>query len=182
MHQTTLVELVVLSRQNDARAFRKLVEAHQAMVYSLAFRLLCNDEDAKDIVQETFIRVWKNLNNYNTGFKFSTWLYSIAANLCYDKLRALKRNEGISITDQNKLKEFVSNENMETKLINTELAHIISTLTNELTPKQKLVFTLRDLEGMEIEEIVSITGLTGEKIKSNLYLARQFIRRKLENL
>lgn len=182
MHQSRVNELIVLSRQNDSMAFRKLVEAYQSMVYTLAFRLLCNEEDAKDIVQETFIRVWKHLDSFNTKLKFSTWLYTIAANQCYDKLKKAKHNYTVRVEDLNAISEFISNENIEKTLINAELAQIIPTITAELTPKQKLVFTLRDLEGLEIEEIQSITGLSGAKIKSNLYLARQYIRKKIENL
>jgi RNA polymerase sigma-70 factor (ECF subfamily) len=182
MHQSTVTELINLSRQNDSQAFRKLVEAHQSMVYTLAFRLLCNDEDAKDIVQETFIRAWKHLDNFKPELKFSTWLYTIAANQCYDKLKKAKHNYILRLDDPNVISEFISNENIEKTMINTELALIISSLTRNLTPKQKLVFTLRDLEGFEIEEIISITSLSASKIKSNLYLARQFIRKKIENL
>ncbi len=182
MHQSTVKELIVLSRQNDSQAFRKLVEAHQAMVYTLAFRLLCNDDDAKDIVQETFIKVWKNLERFKPELKFSTWLYTIAANQCYDKLRKAKHNYTLRLDDTNVISEFISNENIEKTIINEELSQIILSLTGNLTPKQKLVFTLRDLEGLEIEEIISITGLSAEKIKSNLYLARQFIRKKIENI
>jgi RNA polymerase sigma-70 factor, ECF subfamily len=182
MHQSTVNELIILSRQNDAQAFRKLVEAHQYMVYTLAFRLLCNDEDAKDIVQETFIKVWKHLHSFNSELKFSTWLYSIAAHECYDKLRKTKHNNSLRLDDQNRICEFISNENIERTLINAELSQIILALTGNLTPKQKLVFTLCDLEGLEVDEIKSITGLSSAKIKSNLYLARQFIRKKVENL
>lgn len=182
MHQSTVIELIDLSRQNDAKAFRKLVETHQSMVYTLAFRLLCNDEDAKDVVQETFIKVWKHLGSFNTELKFSTWLYSITAHQCYDILKKEKRNLNLKIEDQNTIREFISNENIEKKVINAELSHIISSLTRDLTPKQKLVFTLCDLEGLEAEEIKSITGLSAARIKSNLYLARQYIRKKVENL
>jgi len=134
------------------------------------------------MVQETFIRVWKHLDSFNTGLKFSTWLYTIAANQCYDKLKKAKHNYILRLEDQNMVSEFISNENLEKTIINAELAQIISSLTSGLTPKQKLVFTLRDLEGLEIEDIQSITGLSGSKIKSNLYLARQYIRKKIENL
>lgn len=182
MHQSTVKELIFLSRQNDARAFRKLVEEYQSMIYRLSFRLLCNDDDAKDVVQETFIKVWLHLDSFNTDLKFSTWLYSVAAHLCYDKLRKTKQNYTQGIDDQNKLLEFISSENIEQKMINAELSEIILSLTRELTPKQKLVFTLCDLEGLDTEEIKSITGLSAAKIKSNLYLARQFIRKKVEAL
>jgi RNA polymerase sigma-70 factor, ECF subfamily len=181
MHDSTLNELIQSSRQNDAKAFRKLVEAYQEMVYVLAFRLLCNEEEAKDVVQETFIRVWKHLDRYNMDMKFSSWLLTITTRLCYDKLKAGKRKSKIQPIDQNALNQFM-NGNTEQDYINKELAGIISGLTAELTPKQRLVFTLRDLEGLEVGEIEAITNLSAAKIKSNLYLARQFMRKKLEKL
>jgi RNA polymerase sigma-70 factor, ECF subfamily len=184
MQSATLQELILQSRQNNAQAFRKLVEGHQNLVYSLAYRILYNEDDAKDIVQETFIRVWKHLHRFNPELKFTTWLYTIATNLCYDRLKALKRNKGFQNIGNCTFQyiNFQSAENIETAIINSELGEIIKLFTNDLTPKQKLVFTLRDLEGIEVEEIETITGLSAEKIKSNLYLARQFIRRKLEKL
>lgn len=182
MHQSSVKELIILCRQNDAQAFRKLVDAHQSMVYTLAFRLLCNDEDAKDIVQETFIKVWKHLDSFKIELKFSTWLYTIAANQCYDKLKKAKQNYILRLDVQDHIREFISNENIEKTVINEELSQIISSLTLDLTPKQKLVFTLHDLEGLETEEVISITGLSAGKIKSNLYLARQYIRKKIENI
>jgi len=181
MHQSIVKELIILSRQNDDQAFRKLVEAHQSVVYTLAFRLLCSDEDAEDVVQETFIKVWRHLDSFNTELKFSTWLYSVAAHECYDKLRKSKRKSSLRLDDPDMIHEFISNENIVQTVINKDLLELISSLTRDLTPKQKLVFTLCDLEGLEVEEIKSISGLSSGKIKSNLYLARQYIRKKLEN-
>lgn len=179
MDKSTLNELIASSKLNDQKAFRKIVECYQYMIYSLAFRLLCNEEEAKDTVQETFIKVWLNLSAYKTDKKFSTWIYAIASNLCLDKLKSLKHLYQSTTIDE-KIYILISNENVEQAIINTELGEIILRLTNELTPKQKMVFTLRYLEELEIDEIIQITGMTSEKIKSNLYLARQTIRRKLE--
>ena len=178
---STLNELITQSKRNDQKAFRRIVECYQSMIYSLAFRMLCNEEEAKDTVQETFIRVWINLQAYNPDKKFSTWIYAIATNLCLDKLKSAKyRLKDNSIDDT--ILNVLSSENVEQSVINSELGIIIRKLTSELTPKQKIVFTLRYLEELEIDEIVQITGLTSEKIKSNLFLARQTIRRKLEIL
>jgi RNA polymerase sigma-70 factor, ECF subfamily len=179
MNKSALLELIERSKKNDNRAFRKIVEEYQYMVYTLSFRLLCNEEEARDTVQDTFVKVWLNLNKYNANNKFSTWLYTIVTNLCLDKLKKLKNNFQQNSNDV-ALLNLVSSENIEQNLINSELGEIISSLTNELTPKQKVVFTLRFLEELEVEEIVIITGLSAEKIKSNLYLARQTIRQKLE--
>ncbi|MDP4238082.1 MAG: RNA polymerase sigma factor [Bacteroidota bacterium] len=179
MNESALNELIALSKRNDDKAFRKIVEDYHAMVYSLAFRILCNEEDAKDLVQETFIKVWINLSGYQPDRKFSTWLYTIATNLCLDKLKSVEHRFQYNTQDET-LKELVSSDNAEQTIINSELGEIIYALTNELTPKQKIVFTLRSLEELEIAEIVQITGLSPTKIKSNLFLARQAIRKKLE--
>ena len=172
-----LNELISRSKQNDGNAFRQLVEGHQSMVYSLAFRLLCNEEEAKDAVQETFIKVWLNLKKFDSNRKFSTWVYAIATNLCYDKLKSGKHFSKCLPLEM--LQEVISNEDIEKKILEAELGALIATLTDELTPKQKIVFTLSDLEELSSEEIVQITGMSASQIKSNLFLARQALRKKL---
>lgn len=184
MDQLLLNKFIAQSKQGDSMAFRKVVEEFQSRVFSLSFRLLCNEADASDAVQETFIRVWMHLKSFNSEMRFSTWLYKIATNICYDRIKTLKRRNNLisfNIEDAQLLNQPLL-ENLESAIINEELGKMIHFFTNELTPKQKLVFTLRDLEGMEVEEIVTITGLSPAKIKSNLYCARQFIREKLENI
>lgn len=179
MDDKTLNYLIERSKRNDQKAFRTIVENNQYRIYSLAFRLLGNKDEAKDIVQETFIRIWTNLAGFRTDKKFSTWIYTIATNLCLDRLKSTKYN--LKNTDSSEtLINLASSDNAEQSLMNSELGAIIATLTNELTPKQKIVFTLRCLEELEIEEIIQITGMTTGKIKSNLFLARQTIRQKLE--
>lgn len=174
-----LNELITRSKQQDGNAFRQLVEYHQHMVYTLAYRLLCNEEDAKDAVQETFIKVWLNLKGFETGRTFSTWIYAIATNHCYDKLKSGKHFSNCLPAET--LNEALSNEDVEKKLIDAELGALIQTLTGELTPKQRIVFTLSDLEDLPTEEVVQITGMTASQIKSNLFLARQALRKKLNN-
>jgi RNA polymerase sigma-70 factor, ECF subfamily len=184
MNQLTVTNLIHRSRENDLEAFRALVEGHQSFVFSVAFRLLCNEDNAKDVAQETFIRVWKHLFSFKEEMKFTTWLYKIATNLCYDQLKSENRrnHHEVCAIEDSALFNIASDENLEKTLINSELAKTIRFLTNQLTPKQKLVFTLRELEGLEIDEIKVITGLSPEKIKSNLYCARQNIREKLEKI
>jgi RNA polymerase sigma-70 factor, ECF subfamily len=179
MDQQTLNDLIERSKRNDQKAFRTIVENYQSLVYSLAFRLLGNEDEAKDLVQETFIRVWANLAGFRTDKKFSTWIYTIATNLCLDRLKSSKCNLKNCDCSET-LINIASSDNAEQPLIKSELGAIISTLTNELTPKQKIVFTLRCLEELEIEEIIQITGMTAGKIKSNLFLARHTIQQKLE--
>lgn len=177
-----LNELISRSKQNDGNAFRQLVEGYQSMVYSLAYRLLCNEEEARDAVQETFIKVWINLKGFDTNRKFSTWVYAIATNLCYDKLKSGKHFSKclpLEMLQEVISNALISNDDVEKKMIDSELGALIATLTDELTPKQKIVFTLSDLEDLSSEEIVQITGMSASQIKSNLFLARQALRKKL---
>jgi len=178
MNHEKIENLVERSKQHDMVAFRQLVETCQPFVFRVAFRLLCNDDEAKDIVQETFIRVWLHLHRYDHRNRFSTWLYKIACNLCYDRLRTMKRTA--TSIDLSEL-DVPDGHDIEQSVINRDLKERITALTNDLSPKQRLVFTLKDIEGLELEEIREITGMTGAKIKSNLYLARQFIRKRIEN-
>lgn len=179
MDTSHLNELIEASKRNDNKAFREIVENFQSMIYSLSFRLLCDEEEAKDTVQETFIRVWMNLRGFDQDRNFSTWIYAIATNLCYDKLKTPKRYLKSESLDE-KFNDLFSTENPEQEYINSDLIRIIVQITDKLTPKQKIVFTLRDLEALEIEEVSQITGLSANNIKSNLFLARQAIRNKLE--
>ena len=178
MDKLLLESLIHSSMKNDSDAFRQIVETYQQMVYSLAFKILNNEDDTKDMVQETFIKVWLNLEKYNSGKDFRNWIYTICTRLCLDKLRSLKHvssNEDI----ENKMINLISSDNAEQKVIDKEFGKIVSLLTNELTPKQKIIFTLRCLDGLEVKEIEEITGMTSAKIKSNLFLARKKIQIKL---
>jgi len=166
-----------LCRKGDTKAFGFIVAKYQQLVYSLAFRLLCNEEDARDITQEIFIKIWQNISKYKQEYKFSTWVYKIATNACYDKLRAKSKVTKVSLTDCE-----LYSENFPDEILNSkELKQLIVRVSEGLTPKQKLVFTLRDIEGLEIEEISIATGLSSAKIKSNLYLARKHIKSKITN-
>ena len=179
MNSEKIEHLIEQSKKNDAAAFRQLVEAFQPLVFRLAFRLLCNNDEAKDIVQETFIRVWLHLHKYRHGTRFSTWLFKIACNLCYDRIRVIKRSQTTDL-DLSRL-DVAVDDDVEQSFINRDLAEWITALTHNLSPKQRMVFTLRDIEGLELDEIKKITDLSNAKIKSNLYLARQYIRKRIEN-
>lgn len=184
MDQQITKSLIERSCRSDSAAFRELVEAHQSFVYRVAFRLLCCDYDTEEVTQETFIKVWKNLTDFNTDMRFTTWLYKIAVNLCYDKLKARKRKNYNMVIDTANMAilNYPSTENIEAELANREIASLIEALTEQLTPKQKMVFVLSELEELTPAEITEISGLSAKKIKSNLYCARQNIKEKLQKL
>lgn len=183
MEQSQTEKLIIQSQQGNARAFAVLVTEYQSMVFRLAFRLLCDENEARDMVQETFVKVWLSLSTYNSRYRFSTWLYKIATNVSYDRLRVLQRTPGALDTslDFSGL-SILSGENVEESLINREIQELINGITAGLPPVQRLVFTLRELEELDTEEIRVITGLSASQIKSNLYLAKKQIREQMEKL
>lgn len=177
-------EILVRSRGGDIEAFRQLVEHYQGYAFALALRMLCNEENARDVVQETFIRVWKHLPKYDQRKRFTTWLYTIVTNLCYDSLAAQSREGKMTAqnADTNCLTITTGKDNPEREIDDKELVKNIGTLVSELSPKQRMVFVLRDLQNLSIKEVSHIIGMSTHSVKTNLYYARQNIRRKLETL
>ncbi|MDR1120717.1 MAG: sigma-70 family RNA polymerase sigma factor [Dysgonamonadaceae bacterium] len=182
MDKEQIQALIERSKKNDKQAFALLVGEYQTFVFRLAFRLLCNEEDAKDCVQDVFVKVWLNLKKYDRQAQFSTWLYKIACNTCYDKLRQKSYTPANIEAEIASAGSLLSGENIESNLINRELKMLIISLTEELTPKQKLVFMLCDVEGLSTDEVEIITRLSKAKIKSNLYLARKHIRERMDQI
>ncbi len=184
MDKEQLLKIIELSKKKDHKAFEKLVEHYQSYAFSLSFKLVCNDEDAKDIVQESFIRVWQHIHKFNINTKFTTWLYKIVFNLSLDKLKANKRRKYVAVDTEHVtiLFDKLVDADTETDIANKDLAMLISSLANELTPKQKAVFILRDLQGAEMDEISEITSMSKGTVKSNLYYARLNIREKLKRI
>lgn len=182
MEQQTVRLLIHESTDGNMNSFRKLVEMHQSFVYATAFRLLCNEPDTEEVVQDTFVRVWRNLSRFNQDMRFTTWVYKIVVNLCYDRMRSgrVRKNTVLINIEDIKLQDPPSSENIEASYINAEQAGIIRYLTDTLPPQQRIVFSLSELEELSGEEISQITGMTPNKIKSNLYCAKQSMKKKLE--
>ena len=171
-------DVVSRSQCRDLAAFEQLVKKYQPYAFSLAMKFLCDEAEASDVVQDSFLRVWKNIDHYDPSQKFSTWLYRIVANLCIDRFRALKRNRGIFLSrDRDPSMEDLPDErDWETLLSLEQLADIVRALSNRLSRTQKLVFTLRDLQDLTVDEVVEITGLSIGSVKTNLHYARKCIR------
>ena len=172
-------DIIQQCRDGNKEAFRWLVQQHQRLVFSLALKMLADEEEAKDVVQETFIRVWQRISDYNPQKPFTTWLYTIASRFCLDRLKQMHRILSLP-EDEGVLQRFANDE--QQTLENSEWVSIVRMLAEGLSPKQKLVFTLCQLEGLPSSEVEQITGLDAKQVKSNLYVARQTIREHLKHL
>ncbi len=174
-------ELIDECRNGDLHNFRKIVEKSTPLIYSVAFRILGDEDMARDIVQDTMVTVWQKLKKMKTAESYKTWVYRIAVNKCYDQLRKQKRQKEYRY-DENEW-AVISNhlsEEGSTELENRENARIVSLLTNQLSPRQKAVFVLSELEGLDSDEIVRVTGMARSVVKANLYYARKNIRQLLK--
>jgi len=175
------LELIEQCRGGNFTNFRKLVELTSPFAFSVALRMLGDDALARDVVQETLITIWQKMEMIKSAEVYKTWIYRIVVNKCYDHMRKRKRNPEFNADEA--AWTIISNtvsQGPDTKLENSDISKIITVLTQKLSPKQKAVFVLSDLEGMTNDEISEITGLSKTAVKANLYHARKSISEKVE--
>ncbi|WP_168123865.1 RNA polymerase sigma factor SigW [Paenibacillus sp. HB172176] len=179
--------LARLALKGDRQAFEELVDLYQGKLYHMAYRMLSSRQEAEDVVQETFLRVYKNLERFDDTQKFSTWIYRIATNLCIDRLR--KRRPTYSLDAESNDYEGLDGYSMipsddrtpESELILTDTQRIIQEAMESLPPKYKTVMMLRYLHDLSLQEVGDILGMPVTTIKTRVHRGREFLRKKLEH-
>jgi RNA polymerase sigma-70 factor (ECF subfamily) len=169
-------------RSGDTAAFEELVRQNQPYAYSLAVRMLGNEQEAEDAVQEAFIRVWRSIDRYDPRVRFTTWLYRIVTNHCLDHLRSRRRRNWVPISDDGDERNDVELQagcDPSVQSSGEDLFSIIRKLADVLPETQRTVFVLRDLQDLSIQEVCSITGLSQGSVKTNLHYARRKLREHL---
>jgi RNA polymerase sigma-70 factor (ECF subfamily) len=163
------------ARQGDQRAFGLLVQAYQKPVFNLTYRMLGNAQEAEDAAQETFLRAYSSLRQYQPEHKFSTWLFAIANHHCIDRLRK-RRVSFVSIED-NPVLENMSGESPqpERQALLVEQSVEMQKLLQELEPEYRMPLVLRYWEDYSYEEIATAMDITVPAVKSRLFRARQQI-------
>lgn len=174
-------DIIEKCKSGDRSAFRTLVLAYQPMLYSLSLKMLCHEEDAKDALQDTFLKVWQNISSFDGRCNFSTWIYTIASRVCLDRLRSARHLLPMP-GDEDTLRDYADDTDPQRSLESCEWVRIARLLADRLSAKQRLVFTLCHFEGLEAAEVEQITGMSADKVKKNLYVARQTIRERLKQL
>lgn len=174
-------DIIRRCKAGDKAAFRTLVQCYQRWLFGLGLKLLCDEEEAKDVVQETLIRVWQHLHDYDERRSFTAWIGTICTRLCMDRLRQLSHHDDMT-DDVALLNMLIDDESPDRRLENQELAAVIETLVQGLSPKQRTTFVLSQIEGYDSAAVSEMTGMSAEQIKSNLYVARQTIRKRLKQL
>jgi len=184
-------DLIAASRAGNSAALDELVRTHQGRVYGFAMRMCRNVEDAKDILQETFLGMIRSIREFREESKFSTWLYRIAANACLKKRRRgvhdpapeqeLSLDDLMPRPDAEGRKPEIPDwsEDAERALLRGELSERMEAAIDKLPKEYKIVLVLRDVEGLSAEETAQAVGLSVAAVKSRLHRARVFVRREL---
>jgi RNA polymerase sigma-70 factor (ECF subfamily) len=184
-------DLIAASQAGSSAALDELVRTHQGRVYGFAMRMCRNVEDAKDILQDTFLGMIRSIREFREDSKFSTWLYRIAANACLKKRRRGVHDpapgQEFSLDDlmprpdaegrKPEIRDW--SEDAERALLRGELSERMEAAIDKLPKEYKIVLVLRDVEGLSAEETAQAVGLSVAAVKSRLHRARVFVRREL---
>lgn len=177
--------LIRAAQRGDQEAFEQLVRTYDQSVLRLALNLLRSPEDARDVYQEAFLRVYRNLHTFRFDCSFHTWLYRIVTNICLDQLRKRKvRKEEPAVVEtaegpvdrMDNFEEVGADSDPERNMWNTQLRAKIESALADLTPRERMVFELRHYQGLRLRNIGETLGTTEEAAKNCLFRATQKMR------
>lgn len=176
--------IVLRAQKGNVKAFEKLVIEHEKIVYNIIYRIMNNSEDTYDLSQETFIKAYTNIKQFNGESKFSTWLYRIATNASLDELRKRKGKETFSMDqtiagkDSDIIPEYEDeSQDIEEKIMEKEQTYIIECALKELSETHRAVMVLREMQDLSYDEIAETLEITLGTVKSRISRARQEMKK-----
>ncbi len=182
-------EVIKEARHGNRSAFDELVHRYDKQVLSIAARYVNQADDAKDIYQEVFMRVYRSLPGFQERSEFSTWLYRITTNVCLThgsrrnkhahRMQSHNRDEGDTETHA---EPGVSDSEADKHTLNSEISIRVADAMTVLSPQQKMVFTLKHYEGYKLREIAAMLACTEGTVKKHLFTATQRMRQQLRDL
>ncbi len=163
----------------DSAAFEDLVRRKTSKVYGHCLRMIGNVEDARDIAQLVFIRLWEKLEKYDPSYTFDTWLYRLVSNVTIDFVRSRQTRDNAV---QSTLRLVKDSEDAEQPVViaGKEVERIFEEVSSSLSPKQKEVFVLKEMEDLTSPEIAEILECSESTVRNHLFNARKVLRRELE--
>ena len=184
-------ELIIRARNGNNSAFEELIYKYDKKVLALALKYVKNEDDAKDIYQEVFIRVFRGIDKFQFKSEFSTWLYRIVTNVCLTHKTRSNKREFISIYPENSDEgenmsqafELTDNEPVPDRVLSSgEIADHINDALETLSPRQKMIFILKHYEGYKLREIAEMLHCGEGTIKKYLFDAVRKMRTQLTDL
>lgn len=172
----------------DEYAFEILVSRHQTSVLNLVYRFVGDKTRAKDLAQEVFLRVWQSARTYQPKAKFTTWVYRITANLCFNELKSARRKKWFSFNWSDEDGEHTIGETLsdgapsaEDILLEKERSRQISDALQSLPDNQRMALVLKRYDGLSYQEIAQIIGCSVSAVESLLVRAKRTLQEKLKN-
>ncbi len=168
------------AKRGDRDAFRVLVERHARPVFRLAFRMTGSETDAEDMVQETFLKAWKQIGRFDGRAAFATWLHRICANCALDHIRARKGKQDLHVGDDPLARVAAGAPSPERLALSSQVTTMLGAALDELSEMERAAFVLRHYEGLSIAEISATLGVQSGAAKHSVFRAVQKLRRALE--
>ena len=174
-------EIIRYCQQGDQDAYAALVEKYKERAYWVAYNMVGNQEEAMDVAQDAFLRVFRAIDRFNFNLSFYTWLYRIVTNLAIDHLRRLGKRKTVRLEDVGESAEkSPKDEAPSARIEESELKKEVRVVLDQLPPNYKTVLVLRDLEGLSCKEISSVTGASYPTVRWRLHTARKIFKEKWE--
>lgn len=170
--------LVEQIRGGDEAAFEQLVRRKTSKVYALCHRVIGNAEDAKDISQLVFLKLWENLDKYDPSYAFDTWLYRLVTNVGIDFMRNKKSREN-AVNSNLRLVKTSSDAEQTVTVQRKEIEAVFQQVSSTLSPKQKTVFVMSEMEDLRSSEIAKILGCRESTVRNHLFNARKLMQQQL---
>lgn len=171
-----LVEEVRGGRQD---AFEQLVRRKTSKVYALCYRIIGNAEDAKDISQLVFIKLWENLEKYDAKYAFDTWLYRMVTNVAIDFIRNRQSRDN-AVNSTLRLVKTSTDAEQGVVVQRKEIEHVFHSCSSVLSPKQKTIFVMREMDDLPSAEIARILGCRESTVRNHLFNARKLLQEELK--
>ena len=180
--EETDIALMARIKKGDEKAFELLLVRHQRSVYNLALRFLNDPDDAVDVTQDAFIRIYKASQTYTPDAKFTTWLYTIVKNLCFNVLRARKSAEVVSMDNECLPELAAKEEHPVERIARAQMRESVVKAINGLPENMKMAVILSRYHGLPYDEIAVIMGCTVAAVKLRIHRAKTILARELSGL
>jgi RNA polymerase sigma-70 factor, ECF subfamily len=171
--------LVETIRGGDSAAFETLVRRKTSKVYALCYRIIGNGEDAKDISQLVFIKLWENLEKYDPSYSFDTWLYRLITNVAIDFMRNKQSREN-AVNSNLRLVKTSSDAEQGVVIQRKEVEGVFNAVSSVLSPKQKTIFVMNQMDDLPSSEIAKILGCRESTVRNHLFNARKLMQQQLK--
>lgn len=171
-------QLVEAIRRGDSDRYAELVRRKTGKVYGLCYRVIGNPEDAKDIAQLAFIKVWENLEKYDPQYTFDTWLYRIVTNVAIDFIRS-RQSRDTAVQSSLRLVKTSTDAEQTVSMQRKEVERVFEDVSAVLSEKQKVIFVMKEMDDLPSAEISRILGCKESTVRNHLFNARKLMQEQL---